>query len=305
MFVSLEEANYWWIALSIVFGVLSHISRAHRWQYLLAPLGHKPRFLNSFFSVMIGYLINMILPRVGEVSRCGVMSKYEKISFSKLFGTVIAERIADVTILGSIMIAVIISELSTIKSLLLSILPQNVDTNYLMTIAGISVVAMAMLAIIAYQVLKRSVNTIVVKIKGLLKGFIDGLKSIVKMENSGMFIFHTFFIWLMYIAMFYIPFYCLMETSNVPVGGMLAAFALGGLSLIFIQGGIGIYPAAIMKVLLLYGVAEGPGAALGWIIWTSQTIMLLSLGLMSIVLVSWYNRRIIGNEPSEPDTIKN
>jgi len=303
MYHSLKEANYSWIALSMVFGILSHMSRAYRWQYLLAPLGYKPRFMNSFFSVMIGYLINLILPRVGEVSRCGVLSKYEKISFTKLFGTVIAERIADLTILGTIIIVVILVQLSTIKTLLFSILPQDINTNYLITIAGISLVVVLVIGFITYQVLKRSVNTIVLRIKELLRGFIDGLKSIVNMENSGLFILHTLFIWFMYVTMFYVSFLSLAETSHVPISGVLAAFSLGGLSLIFIQGGIGIYPAAIMKVLLLYGVAEGAGGALGWIIWTSQTVMLLSLGLMSIMLVSWYNKHIIGNEQLESDKV--
>jgi len=303
MFLSLQEAQYGWIAFSVIFGIFSHISRAYRWQYLLAPLGYKPHFMNSFFSVMIGYLINLILPRVGEVSRCGVLSKYEKIPFSKLFGTVIAERIADITILGSIMLAVILVQLTTIKTLLLSILPKDIDTGYWITVSVIVSISMLIMGIITYRVMKRSVNSMVLKIKGLLAGFVDGLKSIMNMENSGKFIFHTLFIWLMYITMFYICFFSLAETSNVPTAGIFAAFALGGLSLIFIQGGIGIYPAAIMKVLLLYGVAEGPGGALGWIIWTSQTTMLLTLGLLSIVLISWYNRKVIGNVQLKPDKV--
>ena len=303
MFTSLEQANYSWIVLSLVFGILSHMSRAYRWQFLLSPLGYRVRFMNSFFSVMIGYLINLILPRVGEVSRCGIMSRYEKISFSKLFGTVIAERIADMTILGTIMIVVIFTQLATIKSLVLSILPQNIDINNLLMIAGLVSLTLTVLAIVTYQVLKRSVNTIIVKIKEALIGIADGLKSIVRMEHSGKFILHTLFIWTMYITMFYVCFFSLEATSRVPLGGILAAFAVGGLSLIFIQGGIGIYPAAIMKVLLLYGVADGPGAALGWIIWTSQTLMILILGLMSITLVSWYNRKFLGHENAEPDPV--
>ncbi|MBL4658145.1 MAG: flippase-like domain-containing protein [Flavobacteriales bacterium] len=305
MFTSIQEAEYGWIVISIIFGIMSHMSRAYRWKYLLAPMGYKPGFINSFFAVMIGYLINLILPRVGEVSRCGVLSKYEKIPFSKLLGTVIAERIADMTILATIIVIVIIVELNTINMLLQSILPQNLDTSYLLMLAGIGFLVCIVLAFIAYQILKRSVNTVVVKIKGLVIGFADGLKSIMKMENSGKFIFHTLFIWFLYIVMFYVIFFTLEETSNVPIPGMLAAFALGGLSLIFIQGGIGIYPAAIMKVLLLYGVAEGPGAALGWIIWTAQTVMLLIFGLFSIVLVSWYNKRINQNDQATPDTVKN
>ena len=303
LFQSLEKADYRWIALSIVFGVLSHMSRAYRWQFLLSPLGYRVRFMNSFFSVMIGYLINLILPRAGEVSRCGIMSRYEKISFSKLFGTVIAERIADVTILSTIMIVVIFTQLATIKGLVLSILPQNIDINNLLMIIGLTGAMFVILGIIIYQVIKRSANSVIVKIKGIMMGFVDGVKSIVQMEQSGKFIFHTFFIWTMYITMFYVCFFSLEATSNVPLGGILAAFAVGGLSIIFIQGGIGIYPVAIMEVLLRYGVAAGPGGALGWIIWTSQTLMLLLLGLISITAISWYNRKFPVNENAEPNPV--
>ena len=304
VFDSLKKANYNWIALSLVFGILSHISRAYRWKYLLSPLGYKPRFWNSFFSVMIGYLVNLFLPRVGEVTRCGIMSKYEKISFSKLVGTVIAERIADLTILGTIIVVVIFVELDTIKALLVSIIPQDLDTTYILTIVGVSTLILTIIAIVAYQVLKRSVNTVATKIKGILHGFADGLKSIMKMEHSFLFILHTLFIWLMYMTMFYVAFLSLPETSNVPISVMLAAFSLGALSLILVQGGIGVYPAAIMKVLLLYKIGEnGDAGALGWIIWASQTAMLLSLGLLAAGLISWYNRNTTDNEDTQANTV--
>ncbi|HKJ05873.1 MAG TPA: lysylphosphatidylglycerol synthase transmembrane domain-containing protein, partial [Flavobacteriaceae bacterium] len=94
-----KNTNYWWVVVSLFLGVLSHISRAHRWKYLLKPLGYKPRFLNSFMAVMMGYLLNLVIPRSGEVARAGSISKYEKTPFSSALGTIVAERVADLIML--------------------------------------------------------------------------------------------------------------------------------------------------------------------------------------------------------------
>ena len=99
---SFQTANYWWVGFSLVLGILSHISRAYRWQYLLEPLGYKPRFANNIMAVLVGYLVNLTIPRAGEIARATAISKYEKIPFEKAFGTIVSERIADVIMLLSI-----------------------------------------------------------------------------------------------------------------------------------------------------------------------------------------------------------
>jgi len=249
LFDAMERANYWWIALSMFLGILSHLSRAYRWKYLLQPLNYNPRFLNSFFSVMTGYLINLLVPRLGEITRCGVMSRYEKIPFNKLFGTVIAERIADLTILTILTLSVILAQLSTLKDLLYSIIPNEISGNTIILICMILFVSALVIIRVLYVYLKNSTKPFAIKIKSLIQGFLDGLKSIIEMENRVLFILHTLFIWLMYFAMFYLCFFSLEETSDIPIVGVLAAFVMGGISIIFIQGGIGVYPAAIMEVL--------------------------------------------------------
>ena len=291
LFSSIERANYWWVLASIGLGVLSHLSRAYRWKYLLDPLGLRPKFANSFFAVMIGYLINLLIPRAGELSRCGVLSRYEKMPFTKLFGTVIAERIADIVILCLIIMVVIISQFGILGATISSWIPQPKDQTYFLYTAVAIGGIIGLSLVILYFSFKKSSHHFIHKLKLLLLSFMEGLKTIIKMESAGKFIFHTLFIWFMYFCMFYLCFYSLPETTNVPIAGILAAFVMGGLSIIFVQGGIGVYPAAIMEVLVLYGISRAPSLALGWIIWTSQTAMVLILGIISLLVVARFNKK--------------
>ncbi|MBN4062065.1 flippase-like domain-containing protein [Bacteroidales bacterium AH-315-I05] len=292
LFDAIYRANYFWIIVSLGFGVLSHVSRAYRWKYLLNPLGLQPKFLNSFYAVMIGYMMNLVLPRVGEVARCGAMSKYEKMPFDKLFGTVVAERIFDMAILTIIIVSLIFMQLDVLKEVLNSMLAGksgDESPGSFILIAGI-VFTIAMAATIIF--IKKSKHPLAGKIKTLILGFIEGLKSIGKMKDGWKFIMHTLFIWLMYIVMFYICFFALPETSETPLAGIMAAFAMGGISIVIVQGGIGVYPVAIQVTLMLYGVSEGIGQALGWIIWVAQTFMLISIGAFSMIMMPYYNKKL-------------
>ena len=128
------------------------------------------------------------------------------------------------------------------------------------------------------------------KIRELFRGIFEGLSSILKMENKVYFLLHTVFIWIMYIGMFWICFFCLEETSQVPLAGVVASFVMGSLAIVFVQGGLGVFPLAIMNTLLLYGISKSGALALGWILWTSQTLMIIVLGVASIPLLRYVNR---------------
>lgn len=297
LYRSFQQANYFWIFASAMLGVFSHLSRAERWKYTIQPLGKTPRFWNTFFTVMIGYVANYALPRLGEVTRPALLSKYEKLSFNKLFGTIVAERVADLVILGLIMTGIVIMELDVLK-----------DQLYLLIEAGsgkfstqniIIIIAVLLLGggLFFFLMLSKSTNTFFMKIREIVRGVYDGLVSIVKMDNKIPFILHTIFIWIMYIGMFYICFFSLEETADVSFSGVLAAFVMGSLSIVFVQGGLGVFPIAIMETLMLYGVSKTSALALGWILWSSQTLMIIILGVSSIPLLRWYNRN---NEVEEP-----
>ena len=224
---SFVNASYFWIILSVFFGILSHLSRAYRWKYTLEPLGYKTRFINNFFGVMIGYVANIILPRLGEVWRCVMVSRYEKEHFvRKLFGTVVAERVADMVILALIVITVVIMQLSRLKESIEELISGFLEANSLVELitklaaAGIT---LSVGSIVFWRLIQRSDSAIFLKTRSLLRGLADGLLSIFRMKKKWAFLFHTAFIWTMYLAMFYVPFLALPGTANTPVSGILAS----------------------------------------------------------------------------------
>ncbi len=285
-----KEANYLWILLSMCLGVLSHLSRAERWKYTIRPLGKTPRFWNSFFTVMIGYVANYALPRLGEVTRPGLLARYEKLSFNKLFGTIVAERVADLIILAVIMAGIVIMELDVLKDSLYSLIEEGSGKFSPKKIMILASVAIVVFAAFFFFMLSKSSNPFFMKIREFLRGIYEGVLSILKMKDKIPFILHTLFIWIMYIGMFYLCFFSLEETSSVSFSAVLAAFVMGSLSIVFVQGGLGVFPIAIMESLMLYGVSKTGALALGWILWSSQTLMIIILGVASIPLLRWYNR---------------
>ncbi|MBW6483444.1 MAG: flippase-like domain-containing protein [Vicingaceae bacterium] len=287
---SFHEINYVFLLLSVLFGIFSHLSRAWRWKYPLNHLGYKPKIYNSFFTTMIGYFANMGIPRSGEILRCGVMSKYENIPFTKLVGTVIAERVADLIILFLCIATVFFIQFDLLKNYFIELGLLDKFSPIKLLIIGITFL---ILIFIFYLIITKSNRSIFTKIRLFLSGIKEGIQSILMMPNRGWFLFHTIFIWLMYFLMFYITFFSLKDIQSVPMGGVFTAFVLGGVSIAATNGGIGAYPLAISSVLLLYGVEETTGYAFGWAIWTAQTIMIVVLGLISLLLVSKLNQSVV------------
>lgn len=298
LYDAFERANYFWIFLSMFIGLLSHASRAIRWKYSIEPLGKTPGFWNSFFTVMIGYAANYALPRLGEVTRPGLLAKYEGLPFNKLFGTIVAERVADLIILAVIMASIVFMEFDLLSTKLLELANSGSDKFSPEKLIVLGVVAVLGLAVFLFLLLGKSQNKFLVKIRELLRGVLEGVQSIWKMEKKGYFLFHTLFIWVMYIGMFYVCFFSLEETSSIPVGGVLAAFVMGSLGIVFVQGGLGVFPILIMETLMLYGISKTSALALGWILWTSQTVMLIFFGVLSIVLLRFVNRNKEIGKPS-------
>jgi len=277
---SFKTANYRWVFLSLFFGILSHLSRAYRWKFMLEPLGYKPKFINLIFTVLIAYLVNLIIPRAGEVARATAIKKYEKIPFDKALGTIVAERIADV-----IMLLIIIGIAFFIQA---EFLLNSGLFNPKQTI--LSLLLLGVLGIIGLVILKKSNHPFAQKIKTFLNGLLEGVKSILKMKSKWAFIFHTFFIWLMYVLMFYSVTFALPETTNLPFGAIIIGFVVGGLSMAITNGGLGVYPVFVATALVLYGVDENPAKAFGWIMWTAQTLMVLLFGGLSFLLLPIINK---------------
>ena len=289
---SFAKANYFWVAVSVTFGLLSHVSRAWRWKYTLAPLGFRTKFLNNFFAVMIGYVANIILPRLGEVWRCVMLSRYEEVTFEKTFGTVVAERVADMLILALIVLLVVVMQISMLQDSLEELLSSFLKTQSiteLVTKLAILFGVLGLSALVLWRLIRHSTNAVFVKIRSILTGLFDGVLSIVRMEKKWAFLSHTAFIWAMYIGMFYVPFLALPETSLAAPGAILASFVMASFSIVLVQGGIGVYPIAVAQTLALYGISYEAGFAMGWIIWVAQTVMIVGFGVASLILMPLTN----------------
>jgi uncharacterized membrane protein YbhN (UPF0104 family) len=283
IFSYIKNADYRFLLLSVFFGILSHISRAYRWKFLLAPLGYKPRFINSILSVLIAYIANLGIPRSGEILRATILSSYEKIPFEKTFGTIIAERLVDLLILiGFILIA-----LSLQFELIWGILKEKrISLNHLMPV----LVSLAILFFIVRLLFKQERYPFITKIKTFCKGVLEGVLSLKTMPHKGIFIAHTLFIWTMYLAMFYVVKWTVYETSILGLNDLLPAFVIGGLAISATNGGIGIYPFSVAVMLAAFGVSNESGLAFGWIVWTSQTLMIIVFGGLSFFVLPLFNR---------------
>lgn len=281
---NIKNAEPVWIILSLVFGILSHLSRAYRWQFLLEPLGYKPAFANRFMAVMVAYLANLGIPRAGEVLRGATLTSYENIPFEKAFGTIISERIADLVMLLLIVALALVMQSDDLFAYL-----QSKNINPLVT-AGI-LVLLVLLLFAFYKVLQKSQNTFVVKVRKFVSGLLEGMRSILKMKHKVAFIFHTLFIWGMYILMFWIVKFTVSELENTGFGIILAAFVVGSFSISATNGGIGVYPVAIGALLMVFDISKASGEAFGWILWGAQTLLVIVLGALSFVVLPIYNRK--------------
>jgi len=295
---SMGAANYWWIALAIPLGILSHYTRAMRWKMLIETMGYKPSNTNMFFAVMTGYFANLALPRLGEVSRCSVLTKYEDVPFNKAFGTVITERALDFLLfllLFFINLALQAERLSgyineRIYKPLQTKLHLSYDLSGTLLVIGVAFVVIFGIIFLVFRkkILK---NKIYLKVKGIVLGFFEGMKSLVNVRNLWLFGFYTFSIWALYLLMAYIVFFSIPATNGLGLDAGFAVLVFGSVGFMVVQGGIGIYPAIVAETLVLYGVASAQGYALGWLIWTSQNLTIVLVGIVSLVLLPLLNNR--------------
>ena len=280
----IQNANYRFVFLSVFFGILSHISRAVRWQYLLVPLGYHPKTMNSILAVLIGYLSNLGIPRSGELLRASVMDRYESIPFQKGFGTIIAERVVDLVILFTFLLVALGLQYDLIADYL-----NLKDLNFFYAL--LSLILLFIVLIVLRTFFRYSAHPITVIIKQFFQGLWEGMVSIKHMRNKVPFVAHTIFIWLMYVLMFWIIKFSIPETVNLGINAMILAFVVGGLSISATNGGVGIYPYTVSMVLIAFGVSKESSLAFGWIIWTCQTLMVVTFGAIAFFALPLVNRQ--------------
>lgn len=287
-----NEVNYFWIVFSLFIGLLSHISRTLRWGLMIEPVSHKPRFTNTFLAVMIGYLMNLAFPRMGEVSRCGVMSRYEKISFSKLLGTVVAERAVDMLSLLVLLAVVVVSQFGQ----MLRFLDKNpeIESKLLAVVTSpvliIVVVVLAIAAIVFRSTLRHTL--FYKKLQGILVNLKEGFLSIRQIRKKGWFLFHSVAIWVLYYLMLYAVFFAFDFTSALSPIAALTTFVLASFGMVApVQGGIGAWHFMAIEGLALYGVLYENAVIFAFVAHASMTLMMIVLGLISLLVLPFVNRR--------------
>jgi glycosyltransferase 2 family protein len=287
-----NDVHYSWIFYSIFLGMLSHLSRSIRWNLIIEPLGHKPRLLNTFLAVMVGYLMNLALPRMGEISKCGVLSRYEKISFTKLIGTVVVERLVDVLMLLILLLLTIFTQFGQ----LLKFLDNNPEVKekldkvlYSPILIGGGILFLLIIWFSRHKIQKSSFMKMVM---GYFHKFVEGFRSIGKMKKVGAFIFHSLFIWFLYYSMMICIFYAFDFTANLPLLAGLTVFVLGSFGMVApVQGGIGAWHFMVIQGLALYEISKADATAFALVAHASSTIMLIFFGLLSMLVLPFVNER--------------
>lgn len=290
---AIAHANYGWIILSMCMGFVSHLLRASRWKYMLEPIGFKTKFWHRYHSLMIGYLVNFLVPRAGEVTRAGMLYQTDKVPFSKSFGTIIAERMFDLIMLGIVFVITIslsFNDLLAIKNLIIegSTQPGAGSSHWLLNL----LISIAVGGIILFAILWFKIEKFRTKVQSFFRELMNGVFSILKSKNPIQFTLHTLLIWILYVVFFGVCFQSFAATQNFPLDGILIGFIAGTVGLMFTNGGIGAYPF-LVGVVVVYFIGgsgshdsvEGIGKALGMIIWLSQTLMLIFLGLISLIFL--------------------
>ena len=272
----------------------SHLSRSVRWKILIAPLGHSPKLSNIYLSVLIGYLANLAVPRLGEILKCTLLARYEKIPANKLIGTIVAERAFDVISLFIVMGITFALNAEVIGKYLYALL-QQVAGKQEQSAGQTSYWAFLLLFLFLLGlglIIWFSRNTKWgMKFKELAMGVWHGLTSIRKIKNKGWFIFHSVFIWCMYLFSIQIGMYALDHISSIGFRPSLSMLSTGSIAMILTPSGIGAYPLFIQETLLLYGIKGTLGLAFGWLMWTVQFFILLISGFMALGLLPYLNKK--------------
>jgi glycosyltransferase 2 family protein len=301
---AMDHAHYWLLVPVFSLLLVAHWLRALRWRQLMEPMGYSPSRLNTFFAVMIGYFVNLGAPRLGEVIKCTILAKYEKVPAQKLVGTIVAERAFDVICLGLVFALTFVFQFDIISALvqdyIYPLFQKNGKTAYM------KIVIMAAGFIIFLIVLKVFFSrfghiNLVQKIKEILIGVWHGLISVRSLKNKSLFFFYTVSMWMMYLLSTWVGFFAIDATSKLGLADALTVLAMGSVGMILSPGGIGAYALLVMNTVALYNIPKEPyGLALGWLLWFGQFLSFVLFGVISFILLPRINRQKIKTDEASP-----
>lgn len=299
LILDLQKANYNWIFASILVGAMAHILRAYRWRMMINTLGYgRPALLNTILAVFTGYLANLAFPRMGEVSRCGVLHKTDNIPLVKLIGTVVAERIIDVLMLFLITLAGILIQFNLLsefiyKNVLIKLNSQSAGSGVLMlTILLISLIIAAIVLII-----RKMRPGIFLKIFDLISDIQSGILSVRTINYKGLFIFYSLSIWGLYGLSAYLSFFALKSTAELGFTEAISTLIFSSFAMIApVQGGIGAYHWMVSEGLTIYGIAKSDGLTYALITHSAQTLIVLLGGSISLIMLFIRSSKVKENE---------
>ena len=276
----------------IIIAILSHISRAMRWKIMINHMGYHPSTSNTFYATMCGYFANTFIPRAGEILRCTLLARYEKVPVNKLIGTILVERFFDLFCYFLIIIFTICIQLNTVSDFVKKkvSLISNKDAVFPWWAILLALVVAGILVVMFVKwILKRHSNhRHIIKLKGFHIGLKEGFTSIILLKKRRLFLFHTVFIWAMYLLEIYIGFYALSATAGLGLGAALSVLSLATLAMIVSPGGIGAFPVAIQQVLLIYSIDN---ISFGWLMWSVSTGIVIVAGSISFALLIYNNKK--------------
>ena len=292
---ALKNARYWLIVPVFVILILSHYVRALRWRLLIEPIGHQPGIANTFFSVLIGYLANQAFPRAGEVLKCTVLARYEKISADKLIGTIILERLIDAITLLLVIIITLAIQPDLYRQLIDTISSSPTDTET-KTISGSFILGAILLIILIALVIwmirnKKNFADLAGLLEKIAKRVWNGISAIRHLKKRGTFLLYTFLIWGLYLAGGYVGFHALKETSVYGIREALTVLSAGSIGMVATPGGIGAYAFLLEKTMQLYGLQQAIAFAFGWLLWLAQFAVVLIGGFFGFLAIPIYNKR--------------
>jgi len=291
LLIRFKQVNYWWVLLSIFLSLISHAIRAYRWNLILHPLGYNElTTFRTFLAVMIGYLANLMAPRIGEVTRCGILKKTDGVNMSVSLGSVVAERIVDLLGLMVIILLGLILQFDRLSGFMLDFFQQKSSSMQLssniirLLMAFGAIIALTGLVIWWFRVrIKRS--PIYYKLRSFLNEMADGFTSVLKLKNKSGFWISTVLIWVFYFAMAYVVIFAMPSTSHLSMLAGLSILIMGGLGMSApVQGGFGTYHILVGSVLGLYGIVEKDGYFFATLMHTSQTFSILLFGSLSFII---------------------
>lgn len=297
------NANMFWVAVSGLISIIAFVVRAHRWNLLIESLGYSPSLKKTIYSLMIGYFANLALPRLGEVSRCGALSKAELIPFNKLLGTVIVERVIDVLSLLLCMLFASAIEFKRLGNFFSeNIFKPIIKKSELLTkspllLGAILILLLVLTGVAIYFTSKnKGKESFVSK---LIKGFIDGLRSVANLKRPGQFIFHSILIWVLYYLGVYVALYAFHFTSELGAGAALFLLVAGGIGMSApVQGGIGAYHLLVSQGLVLYGISQQDGLTFATLLHSLQILLIIVFGTVSLLML------FAGRKKTVPDPVQ-